>query len=180
MLCSQTMSYILEDEPTWASAGSCISCPSRILLLSSSHKSLLSFRTPLRRPLFSIALRVKYGRTSSTGPNGTYLYTAYPSLPVKFKEIIHIKINICDNVITILLFHFHVKGSTLNDNRKYTVTCRGRKGVGGESDVDNVLAFEPLSILNCMQNCNHDDYLIILDHILQSYMISKVLSNTTL
>ena len=55
---------------------------------------------------------------------------------MKFKEIIHIKINICDNVITILLFHFRVKGSTLNDNRKYTVTCRGRKGVGGESDVD--------------------------------------------
>ena len=46
--------------------------------------------------------------------------------------------------------------------------------------MDNVLAFEPLSILNCMQNCNHDDYLIILDHILQSDMISKVLSNTTL
>lgn len=179
MLCSQTMSYILEDEPTWASAGSCISCPSRILLLSSSHKSLLSFRTPLRRPLFSIALRVKYGRTSSTGPNGTYLYTAYPSLPVKFKEIIHIKINICDNVITILLFHFHVKGSTLNDNRKYTVTEEG-KGLGERVMWINVLAFEPLSILNCMQNCNHDDYLIILDHILQSYMISKVLSNTTL
>ena len=73
-----------------------------------------------------------------------------------------------------------LKVSTLNDNRKYTVTCRGRKGVGGESDVDKcILAFEPLSILNCMQNCN-DDYLIILDHILQSYMISKVLSNTTL
>lgn len=172
MLCSQTMSYILEDEPTWASAGSCISCPSRILLLSSSHKSLLSFRTPLRRPLFSIALRVKYGRTSSTGPNGTYLYTAYPSLPVKFKEIIHIKINICDNVIAILLFHFHVKGSTLNDNRKYTVTEEG-KGLGERVMLINVLAFEPLSILNCMQNCN-DDYLIILDHILQSYMISKL------
>lgn len=97
---------------------------------------------------------------------------------MKFKEIIHIKINICDNVITILLLHFHVKGSTLNDNRKYTVTEEG-KGLGERVMWINVLAFEPLSILNCMQNCN-DDYLIILDHILQSYMISKVLSNTTL
>lgn len=72
-----------------------------------------------------------------------------------------------------------LKVSTLNDNRKYTVTEEG-KGLGERVMWINVLAFEPLSILNCMQNCNHDDYLIILDHILQSDMISKVLSNTTL
>ena len=61
-----------------------------------------------------------------------------------------------------------LKVSTLNDNRKYTVTEEG-KGLG-EGGMCYVLEFEPLSISNCMQNCN-DDYLIILDHILQSYMI---------
>lgn len=64
-----------------------------------------------------------------------------------------------------------LKVSTLNNNRKYTVTEEG-KGLGERVMWINVLAliFEPLSSLNCMQNCS-DDYLIILDHILQSYMI---------
>lgn len=69
-------------EPTSShSAGLYVSSPSWNLLLSSPQSRPLSLSTPFKRPLFSMALRERYGRTSSTGPNGTYLYTAYPSLP---------------------------------------------------------------------------------------------------
>lgn len=49
------------------------SCFSRFLRRISSHNMALSFRIPFKRPLFSMALRERYGRTSSTGPYGTYL-----------------------------------------------------------------------------------------------------------
>lgn len=71
----------LHEEPTCTNAGSYLSSPSWNLLFSSPHRRPLSLSTPFRRPLFSMARRERYGSTSSTGPNGTYLYTAYPSLP---------------------------------------------------------------------------------------------------
>ena len=51
------------------------SCLSLTLLFNSVHSSDFSFCTFFSIPLFSMALRDKYGRTSSTGPYGTYLYT---------------------------------------------------------------------------------------------------------
>lgn len=74
--------WLLFEEPISShNAGLYVSSPSWNLLLSSPQSRPLSLSTPFKRPLFSMALRERYGRTSSTGPNGTYLYTAYPSLP---------------------------------------------------------------------------------------------------
>ena len=74
--------WLLFEEPISShNAGLYVSSPSWNLLLSSPQRRPLSLSTPFKRPLFSMALRERYGRTSSTGPNGTYLYTAYPSLP---------------------------------------------------------------------------------------------------
>ena len=57
------------------SNGLYLSCLSLALLFNSVHSSDFSFLTFFSIPLFSMALRDKYGRTSSTGPYGTYLYT---------------------------------------------------------------------------------------------------------
>ena len=55
------------------------------LLLNSFASIFLSLTGPANMPRFSLALRERYGKTSSTGPYGIHLYAKYPAEPVNRK-----------------------------------------------------------------------------------------------
>jgi len=102
--------------------------------LRSNDFSLVSF---FSTPLFSLARRDRYGKTSLTGPYGKYLYAEYPAWPVAENTTWWISKKIT-------YFAYKMRSTLLNDLWKYQVV---------RSDFRNfkILIFSFLQIKNIIK-----------------------------